>query len=94
MPEPVATELQVTKSTANIEPAASNEQPGSTDVYVAEASLWDRAYDQLRKEDQELVNKYELILSKELEDRKCTPVYEPVSSRGTIQTRGKSYAPL
>ena len=76
-----------TASQLPIAPATdSTETETSTDADGATASLpvrlWDRAYDDLRREETDLVDIYEKILSRQLQDGPCSAV--PESQPNTI----------
>ena len=59
--------------------ATSTDADGATGLPV---QLWDRAYDDLKREEPEIVNKYEKILSRQLQEGPNSPV--PESQPNTI----------
>ena len=59
--------------------ATSTDADGATGLPV---QLWDRAYDDLKREEPEMVNKYEKILSRQLQEGPNSPV--PESQPNTI----------
>lgn len=64
---------QILPSAASSPPTTLS--PASFGQSVTRPSLWNRAYDSLRKSDERLVDRYEQLLSKELSYNNSTSIY-------------------